>query len=253
MINYKFLFVSIFVLLLNNCTSTTTSNIENQIVKKKYSNKGFTLVFNENLLKDKIVSKKIDNRSLTIYHKTLKKNSNVKIINLKNDKTLIAKVKSNKVNFPAFFNSVISKRISEDLELDVNDPYIELILIVDNSSFVAKKTKTFEEEKSVAEKAPIDGITINDLNKKNNKKKESKNEKFTYFIKVADFYYISSAKNMLKKIKKETTIKKKKILTLSKTKFRVVLGPFNDIVSLKDSYNEMIRIGFENIEIVKDV
>ena len=148
---------------------------------------------------------------------------------------------------------MISKRISEDLELDVNDPYIELILIVDNSSFVAKKTKTFEEEKSVAEKAPIDGITINDLNKKNNKKKESKNEKFSYFIKVADFYYISSAKNMLKKIKKETTIKKKKILTLSKTKFRVVLGPFNDIVSLKDSYNEMIRIGFENIEIVKDV
>ena len=58
---------------------------------------------------------------------------------------------------------------------------------------------------------------------------------------------------MLKKIKNETTIKKKKILTLSKTKFRVVLGPFNDIVSLKDSYNEMIRIGFENIEIVKDV
>ena len=102
---------------------------------------------------------------------------------------------------------MISKRISEDLEIDVNDPYIELILIVDNSSFVAKKTKTFEEEKSVAEKAPIDGITINDLNKKNNKKKESKNEKFTYFIKVADFYYISSAKNMLKKIKKETTIK----------------------------------------------
>ena len=93
MMNYKFLFVSIIVLLLNNCTSTTTSNIENQIVKKKYSNKGFTLVFNENLLKDKIVSKKIDNRSLTIYHKTLKKNSNVKIINLKNDKTLIAKVK----------------------------------------------------------------------------------------------------------------------------------------------------------------
>ena len=40
---------------------------------------------------------------------------------------------------------------------------------------------------------------------------------------------------------------------LSKTKFRVVLGPFNDIVSLKDSFNEMIKIGFENIEIINDV
>ena len=65
----------------------------------------------------------------------------------------------------------------------------------------------FEEEKKVAEKAPIDGIQINDLNKKKNKKKEKKNKKFSYSIKVADFYYEESAKMMVKRIKEEASIK----------------------------------------------
>ena len=249
--NYKIPLIFIFFLLISNCTNyTPKTNIKNNI---KYSNKGFALIFDENHYKNKIVSKKIDNRSLLIYHKFLKNNSNIKIENLKNNKTLIAKVKSNRVNFPPFFNSVISKRISEDLELDENDPYIEITLIVDNSSFVAKKSKTFDEEKKVAEKAPIDGITINDLNKSKSKKSKKKNTSFSYSIKVADFYYENSAQKMLKKIENQTTIKKKQIKMLSKTKFRVVLGPFNDIVSLKDSFNEMIKIGFENIEIINDV
>ena len=37
---------------------------------------------------------------------------------------------------------------------------------MNNSSFIAKKAKTFEEESVVAEKAPVDGIQVNDLNKK---------------------------------------------------------------------------------------
>ena len=38
----------------------------------------------------------------------------------------------------------------------------------------------FEEERSVAEKAPVDGILINDLNKKN-KRKEVKKENILLF------------------------------------------------------------------------
>ena len=51
-------------------------------------------------------------------------------------------------------------------------------------------------EKTVAEKAPIDGIKISDLNSSNKtKKKLKKNNKFSYYIKVADFYYKKSAFN----------------------------------------------------------
>ena len=51
----------------------------------------------------------------------------------------------------------------------------------------------FDEERSVAEKAPVDGIQINDLNKATIKKKKNKTRNFSYFIKVADFYYEDSA------------------------------------------------------------
>ena len=43
---------------------------------------------------------------------------------------------------------------------------IEITLISNDSTFVAKKAKTFDEESKVAEKAPVDGIQINDLNTK---------------------------------------------------------------------------------------
>ena len=70
-----------------------------------------------------------------------------------------------------------------NLELDFNEPFVELILVSKDSTFVAKKAKMFEEEKTVAEKAPVDGIEINDLIKKKKKKKIKKQKKFFLFNK----------------------------------------------------------------------
>ena len=55
---------------------------------------------------------------------------------------------------------------------------------------------------------------------------------------------------MVERIKNETSIKRYKVLSLSKTKFRVILGPFNDINSLKNSYNNALLLNFENLEII---
>ena len=122
----------------------------------KYSNTGFTLIYDEQLKKDNKISKKIDNRALVIFHKKIKKNSSVKITNPVNDKSIIAKDISNSVQFSDFYNSVITKRIANELSIDLNEPYIDLVLISENSTFIAKKAKTFDEEKNVAEKAPVD-------------------------------------------------------------------------------------------------
>jgi len=177
----------------------------------------------------------------------------VKITNPLNGKSLIAEVKSNRVKFSPFYNSIITQRIAEELELDLDEPYIDIVLISKNSTYIAKKTKTFEEEKTVAEKAPIDGIKISDLNSSNKtKKKLQKNNKFSYYIKVADFYYKKSAKNMSNKIKSELKLKNIKIIELTKTNYRLLLGPFNDIQSLKDSFEKMNSLYFENLEIIKD-
>ena len=251
--NYKFFKIFIFFLIVG-CTQNnidTNSNI-NPTINQKYNNKGFGLIYNSNLQKEKKISKKIDDRSLTIFHKSLKKGSFIKITNPDNEKTIIATVSSNSVKFSEFFNSVITTRIVEELELNINEPYIEISLISENSTFVAKKAKTFEEERNVAEKAPVDGIQISDLNKTANKAEQKKDRKFSYSIKIADFYYEDSARNMIDRIKSETSFNNPKIIKLSQTKFRVLLGPFNDIKTLQKIFNEIKSLDFENLEILRN-
>ena len=218
----------------------------------KYSNTGFTLIYDKKLKKNNRISKKIDNRALVIFHKKIKKNSFVKITNPVNDKSIIAKVISNNVQFSDFYNSVITKRIANELSIDLSEPYVDLVLISENSTFIAKKAKTFDEEKKVAQKAPVDGITIDNLGAELNKKKQVRKDKFLYSIKIADFYYKDSAENMILRIKKETNLKNPLIKKLSQTKYRVLLGPFNDIKKLEKSFDEIKLLEFENLEILKD-
>ena len=248
--NYKILLIFLLSIFLIGCEQVAMKpdKIETKI-EKKYSNSGFALIFDENIKK----IKKLDDRSLMIHHKSLRRKSAVKITNPKNGKSLIAEVKSNNQKFSDFYNSVISRRIAEDLDLDFNEPLLEIVLISRNSTFIAKKSKTFEEEKKVAEKAPVDGIQIKDLNSTPKKKKKNKKLKFSYSIKLADFYYKSSAKTMISRIKNETNIKNSRIQQLSKTKFRVLIGPFNDIKSLKETYEKLSPMNFENLEILNNV
>ena len=111
----------------------------------------------------------------------------------------------------------------------------------------------FDEERRVAEKAPVDGIQINDLNVKKEKKKSNTVKLFSYSIKVADFYYNDSAKLMMDRIKNEVQIKNLTINRLSKTKYRVLIGPFDDIKSLKNAFEKMDYFNFENLEILNNV
>ena len=58
---------------------------------------------------------------------------------------------------------------------------------------------------------------------------------------------------MSERIINETNIKNPIIKTISNTKYRVLLGPFNDIKKLEESFNDIKSLNFENIEILKDV
>ena len=248
---FKFILIILFSIFLKNCDQSfsNTSKKDNFVFENRYKNTGFALISDEN---QKNI-KKLDERSLDIFHKSLKRKSIVKITNPKNGNFLIANVKSNRVQFSNFYNSILSLRIAEDLELDLKEPFIEIVLIPKNSTFVAKKAKTFDEERSVAEKAPVDGIQINDLNKKTVKKKKIERKIFSYSIKVADFYYENTAKIMVDKIKEKTSLKNLRLIKISNTKYRVLIGPFNDIKSLQESFEKMDSFNFENLEIIKNV
>ena len=238
-------------LILNSCVTTPVEKEDSSTTLKSYFlNKGFTLVYNEELYKEKLVKGKIDDRSLIIFQKNLKKDTKVKITNLINSKYIIANV-GKKVEYPYFYNSVISRRISKNLEIDKFEPYVEIKELLEGSSFIAKKAKTFDEEKNVASKAPIDDIQIKDLSNNKKKKSEVNTKKFSYIIKIADFYFEKSADQMKTRVLTETSIKKVNINKLSKNKFSVYLGPFNNLNSLKKSFNAINVLQFDTIEIIK--
>ncbi len=244
--NYKSLLILFF--LISCAPIEKTTNIK---FKESFKNSGFALIYNENLFNERIVSKKIDSKSLIVFQKNLKPKTNVKITNMLNNKSIIATV-GDKSKYPIFYNSVISKRISEQLELDSNEPYVRILQIDNDSTFIANKSKTFDEERNVAAKAPVVDIGIKDLTKKPKKKIINvKNKEFNYVIKIADFYYEKTAYLLKKKIENKLKIKRVKINELSKNEFRVYLGPYDNLNSLKNAFDQIQELQFENIEILK--
>ena len=247
---YNF-FLILLLVLITSCTSNNYKTVNVDPILEKFSNNGFALIYNDKLYNNKIISKKMDERDLIIFQRNLRKGTSVKITNPFNNKTIIAKV-GKKANYPSFNNSVVSIRISKELEIDINEPYIVIEEIRDNTSFIAKKAKTFEEEKKVADKAPVDTISVNDLNITDEKKIKNKiNSEFKYVIKIADFYYLDTAKQMVKRIKSELNIKKTDINKINENKFRVFTGPYLSLKALQKAYNSIETLGFENIELIK--
>ena len=249
----NFKIILIFILFLYSC-ETKNINISNRDIISSdinFSNRGFALVFDESLNKKKIINKKIENRSLIVFQRNLKKNTNVKITNLLNNKSILAKVGVNST-YPNFYNSVISKRIYKELGLDSDEPYIEIVSVSSNTTFLAKKSKMFDEEKEVADKAPVEGISISDLSKDKKKNINIKvKSEFRYIIKIADFYYKKTAEMMQIRIKNELNLNYSKVLKISNTNYRVYLGPFKNLKSLKNAFDDINPLNFENIEIIK--
>jgi len=261
--NYKFIFF-IFFLFLYSCKNQSTiikhTKIDNQssIIKytkyfEFYSNKGFALVYNDNLLKNKIVNKKIDERSLIVFNNNLKEDTPVKITNLLNGKYLVSKI-GNKLKYPTFYNSVISDRIANDLNIDLSEPYVQIQTLNSNNSFIANKAITFDEEKNVANKAPVENVSIisighsKELNKKNNDKKINN---FNYIIKFADLFFEDSAVMLKNRLLDEFNINNVNIKKLSKNNYRIYKGPFNSLESIKKEFIDINNLDFENIEIIK--
>ncbi len=248
----KLKIIIFLAIILTSCETTSKKVITNKDFKN-YSNDGFALIYNNDIFIKRIVSKKIDQRSLIIFNNKLKKGTDIKITNLLNEKYLIAKVGKNS-KYPIFYNSVISERIANELDIDPDQPYVRVETINSSNTFVANKAKTFDEEKKVANKAPVDSISIQNISieKDNNTKvKKVKNTKFEFIIKFADLFFEESAITLKKRLEDEYNLKDINIKKMSKNLYRVYKGPFYNLGSIKNVYNELANINFENIELIK--
>ena len=74
-----------------------------------------------------------------------------------------------------------------------------------------------------------------------------------FYERYVFFYLVNVHFLKWRGIKKETNIKKPFIKKISNTKYRVLLGPFNDIKKIEDTFNEIKILEFENLEILKNV
>ena len=184
-------------------------------------------------------------------HNLLKRNTPIKIINPVNSKVIETKIYK-KANYPKIFNIVLSKKVATILELDFDNPFVEILEIKKNKTFVAKKSNTFDEEKNVAETAPIDEVQMNDLTKVESKYKKKSNKKSNFIIVVSDFYYRDSANDLMKELINKTKISNISVKKINDKKYRLFVGPFKNFKALKTSYISLNKLGFEALNVYKE-
>ncbi len=244
--------ISILLLLvvLASCADYGNKSVNKNLDKEYFLSKGFVLVYEESLFENKIVSKKINNNNDILSHSLLKPNTTVRITNLDNLKSIETKV-SKKNTYPKIFNGLISQSLAQKLELDLENPYVEILEIKKNKKFIAKETNTFDEEKNVAEKAPVEEIKINIISDDSSSVKKSKKVNKHFLIIISDFYYEESAVKLKIHLEKSSNLKSIFINKINKNKYRLSVGPFKNFNSLKSSYISLNNLGFDDLNILR--
>ena len=238
----------LFVLFLSSCVSGGFSNT-NKKDFQPYSSKGFALIYEVEDFNNKIVNKKLDNYKVEVAHRSLKPNTIINITNPENKKNIIVRVKK-KANYPEFFNILITKELSKQLELNEKLPYIQFHERIKNKSFIAKKAEMHEEEKKVSEIAPVERIKIDNISRNKSLRKNS-TEKF--YIVIGTFYSKKTSMQIKQILGKHYV--NNQILNIDKkggNEFELTAGPYTSINALKTDYFKIKKYGFEELDIKKN-
>lgn len=236
----------IIILFLLSCSTNYTSN-NNKIA---YNSKGFAYLYNDRDYSNKIIKKKLDNNLSLISHQDLRVGTLIKLINPKNNKSIILK-NSMKIDYPDFYKILITKPVADKLEIKTDFPLIEIIEIKKNKSFIAEKAKIYSEEKKISANAPITDVEISNISKNIISQKKDKPPKM--YISIATFYNEDSAMFLRKRIKKElSNFNFKKLIVKKNNDKEITLlsGPYNTINSLKNDYIKLKYFGFEEMDIL---
>ena len=238
---YKF-FVIFFIIA--SCAPVSVSKYERAV----FSSKGFAYIYSVKDYENKIINKKINTYQPIISHNKVPRGALLKISNPKNGKNVTLK-NSYKINYPDFYKILITRAISDQIDLDENFPYVEVEEVKKNKSFIAKKAETFEEEKQLKVKAPVEKVKISNIGKKI-KKNVNKDPKF--IIILGNFYSLESANLLKKRVKTESELlRNKKISIIKKNKhnFEVFLGPYKTIKTMKNDYIALKQINFDEVDV----
>ncbi|MAW17749.1 MAG: hypothetical protein CMJ01_04280 [Pelagibacteraceae bacterium] len=236
-------FVILFIIL-----SSCASNYNYSNPKTTYNSKGFAYIYNESDFNNKLIKTKFNNMSLEVSHDKLKRGALIKIINPKNNKSIILMNKK-KSKYPDLYNILITEAVLDNLKLNKDLPFVEIIEVKKNKSFVAKKTKMFKEEEKTFSNAPVELVKIDNISKNKKKDKISNNR---IYIVVAEFYSRNSANLLKKRITKELpNLESKKMFIKTKklNKTSLLMGPYSSVNLMKNDYIQLQNFGFEEMDI----
>ena len=143
----KFKYIIILFILTSCIGGNTQTNKSLSYVP--YSSKGFAMLYDDNDYKKKIISKRLDPETKQVAHNIMKGKSLVQITNPVNKKSIIIEV-SKRAQYPTFYTILLTKKISDDLEIDEEYPFVEIEQKVKNikktlqKSMKIKKMEVFE-------------------------------------------------------------------------------------------------------------
>ena len=106
----------IILFFLISCTTNNT-NLKNI---KTFNSTGFAYIYNEQINENNIIiSKKVNNELLQIFHKDLRVGTLIKLINPKTKDTLVL-INSKKIQYPDFYKIMITKPVAKKLRAHIN-------------------------------------------------------------------------------------------------------------------------------------
>ena len=130
--------------------------------RNSYNPTGFAYIYNDNDFTNKIVKNKFNNNSLQIAHNKLRPNSLIKLLNPITNDYIILK-NSRKIEYPVFYKILITEAVAKKINLEKDMPFVEVLEIKKNKSFIADETKIYNEEKKIHSKAPVELIKIDNI------------------------------------------------------------------------------------------
>jgi len=235
--------------LLTSCAVNVKN--KNRVEKSYHTSTGFALIYDELLFKNKIINKKIDNQKIQVMHNHLARGTLIRVTNLNNSKYLDIKIYK-KAKYPKIFNAVVSKKLASKLNIDTDNPFIEIIELKKNKKFIAKEGNIFEEEKNVADKAPVDEIQMKNLSEDNQRESNKKNKKNKFVIVISDFYYENSAITLKNEIISKIKINNISIKKINDNKYRLLVGPYENFSTLKTTYISLNNLGFDELNVFNE-
>jgi len=241
-VKYSLIFFFIFI-------TSCASDFSTLNMKEPYASKGFAYIYSETDYINKLIKSKMDNNSMQISHQNLKTGTLIKIINPKNNESIVLK-NIKRIKYPDFYKILITLPVANKLDLNLELPILEIIEIKKNKSFVAKKAKIYNEEKKISSKAPVANVQISNISKNKNKTSNKTLDKI--FIHIGTFYSNQTAVFLKERLIKDLSnydTSKIIIKNINIKETQVISGPYTSVNSLKNDYIKLKDYGFEELDI----